>query len=196
MAYYKLTMNFAMPSQQLAQNVFVASSTVPWSFPANGNTIAAWLMGLWQTYIRPYMPGAQKLVAILIHEYVVGEGWVARHEVSYNLAGTGTGEALPPQVAQLITFGGGSMGRRGKKYIPATTEAWCNNGALISTFLTSLANFGVSLANVTSVSGVFCKMGFATMTGDVLTLFHPYNGFVRVPVYTVTQRRRRLGSGS
>jgi len=195
MQYLKLTMSFAMPSGQLAQNVYVVRSSVPWTFPSSAATVVTWLVGMWTTYLRPWLPTALRLISVLVHEYVPGEGWQPRYEASYSLAGTGSGEPLPPQVSQLITFGGGDMGRRGKKYIPATTETYQNNGQLSTGFVTALANFGAQLANVSSTGGVFVKFGFATMNGNVLTLFHPFNGFVRVPLLTVTQRRRRLGSG-
>lgn len=196
MAYYRATVSYQLASGQLGQNVFGLSTASAPSFPSYGDTLAAWLRSAWAVYIKPYMPTIVKLVGIAIHEYVEGEGWVSRHSVAYNEAGTATGDPLPAQVAALVTHGGGTLGRRGKKYIPATTETHCNNGTFSNAFLLALAQWGASFTIPVTLGGILTTFGFFTMAGNVVEVFHAYNGFVRVPSLAVTQRRRRLGYGA
>lgn len=196
MTYLRATVSYSLASGQLGQNVFGVSTGSAPTFPAYGDSLAAHLRGLWATYIKPYMPTLVKLVQIAIHEYVEGEGWVPRHEVAYNEAGTATGDPLPAQVSALVTHGGGTLGRRGKKYVPATTEAHCNNGTLSTAFLGALAAWGAALVLPATLGGVITTFGFFSMSGNVIEVWNAYNGFVRVPSLAVTQRRRRLGYGA
>ena len=196
MAYFRATVSYSLASGQLGQNVFGVSTASAPSFPTYGENLAAHLRNLWATYIKPYMPTLVKLVQIAVHEYVEGEGWVPRFEKAYTEAGTATGDPLPAQVAALVTHGGGTLGRRGKKFVPATTETHCNNGTLSTAFLAALAAWGAALVLPASLGGVVTTFGFFSMSGNVIETWNPYNGFVRVPSLAVTQRRRRLGYGA
>lgn len=151
----------------------------------------------------------------------VGSAWVASCETSYlacmdiaytldevvttNLAthvqatavrnqpGTLLGQALPPQVAALISWRTGYVGRkyRGRTYLPAQSESYNQAGVVDPALLTLMAGFVSDMLNVwgPAASGSFVLYHKADDTYNVITA-----GIPREIYYT--QRRRTPGVGS
>lgn len=111
--------------------------------------------------------------------------------LTLNIAGTGVGGSLPPQIATVVSIESGVPGRsnRGRSYLPPLANAVLQaNSQLASSACTQLANsFAAMLTSMNAVTDPDCTVVIGSSTKGATV---PVNA-VRVDSILDTQRRRR-----
>lgn len=117
------------------------------------------------------------------------------------IPGEMTGEGLPPQTAGIISWRTGLIGRRrrGRTFMFPAGESAQNNGQWNSGHLSNLNDYGLIMLELdsagTSYQMVIYSAPDTTPPPSPAVLVTPVTGVV-IPIYTASQRRRRVGVGS
>lgn len=109
-------------------------------------------------------------------------------------AGTQAGDALPPQIAPIISWRTQFVGRsyRGRSYMPPCSETYNVGGVVQTTMRTLLADYADAILSLTDLpGGNTYELGIWSPT---LNQFNAVTSYVVQPTFA-TQRRRRSGVG-
>lgn len=110
------------------------------------------------------------------------------------IAGTLTGDSLPPTAPAIISWRTGLIGRsyRGRSYMPPANELQQNGGQLTGSYPVLLDAYASAMLNISETTGMTYRMVIHSDTAGVDT---PVNSYV-IPIFLATQKRRRPGVGS
>lgn len=108
--------------------------------------------------------------------------------------GTGSGDALPPQVAALLLLRTGVKGVQGRKYLPTYTEPTQSGGILTAGTLGRLQTFAAEVASQQDLTLTEISLAFHVWS-KVHGQSYPVSA-VQARQRVAIQRRRSVGRGS
>lgn len=190
---FRLSVQGLGPNAQQVVNVFHYVQTDTVGDDAGERLCQAWVEDVLPQFVDVFVDDC--LVQRLEARNVTQPQFGFDFDLASPEPGTLTGEVLPAQVAAVISWRTGLVGRsrRGRSYLWPANEASQNLGQWVPTYLSAVAAFGNSaMAIQESVSGADYNL---VIWSETLTASFLVSSFI-VDEITGTQRRRRPGAGA